>query len=406
MALPLPKVVADIEPGGGIVTSMSGVNALTQGNLENAIKRIQLQYAPITAQSEAASKLAYANLMGPQFMAKLMGNPDILANIPNQQEALRSVLSAAGGQGNVPISPQIPSMPSSGNPLVDLAMRGIKSAFGRQPPAQIPQQMPQALQQQNNMGVPSLSQVDQQNIRSMKPGDSYVVGSAPPSINASPPLNRQQQSFAENAGEYARIKEELKESGKINAEQIKDLDDTAFNANTLQITLDQLSSIVDSPEFRQIRKIPIAGQHELGWYAKFGTPSQKYLVGKFLSDQGQVVVNVAGQFKGAFRAGEQGLINYMKVNPADMPEVASGKLQGMSLLNKMLSQRSSLTARLMEENHISKGKAMEIADKQVNGKDIRDKIDNSVMVSIKNKKTGERKTISLLEARKLGVPNV
>jgi len=79
MALPLPRVVADVGPGGPLVTSMMGTNALTKSNLENQIKKVEAQYAPITAQAQAASKLAYANLMGPQFLAKMLGNPDIAA---------------------------------------------------------------------------------------------------------------------------------------------------------------------------------------------------------------------------------------------------------------------------------------------------------------------------------------
>lgn len=97
MALPLPKVVADVGPGGPMVTSMMGTNALTASNLENAINRIKAQYAPVTVPAEAASKLAYANLMGPQFLAKLMNNPDILATMKNPQGAVNFVTGAATG---------------------------------------------------------------------------------------------------------------------------------------------------------------------------------------------------------------------------------------------------------------------------------------------------------------------
>ena len=99
MALPLPKVVSDVGPGGGIVTGMRGMNALSQDMLDTQIKGVQAQYAPLTTQADAASKLAYANLMGPQFLAKLMGNPDVLANMQNPQAAVANLQQAGMGQG-------------------------------------------------------------------------------------------------------------------------------------------------------------------------------------------------------------------------------------------------------------------------------------------------------------------
>lgn len=75
MALPLPKVVPDTQPGGNLITAMSGMNALTQSNLENQIKRVQAQYAPYTTYADAASKLAYAQFVGPQAIANILSNP-------------------------------------------------------------------------------------------------------------------------------------------------------------------------------------------------------------------------------------------------------------------------------------------------------------------------------------------
>ena len=80
MALPLPKVVADVGPGGPLVTAMGGINSLHNDMLLRKINAIKAQYAPVTAQAEAASKLAYANLMGPQFLAKILGNDAAVGN--------------------------------------------------------------------------------------------------------------------------------------------------------------------------------------------------------------------------------------------------------------------------------------------------------------------------------------
>jgi hypothetical protein len=60
--------------------------ALQQG-LETYRGITQAQYEPLKLQADAASKLTYAQLMGPQYLAKLLGNKDIAANIPDDQKA-------------------------------------------------------------------------------------------------------------------------------------------------------------------------------------------------------------------------------------------------------------------------------------------------------------------------------
>lgn len=409
MALPLPRVVADVGPGGGIVTAARGINALRQSDLENKIKGVQAHYAPLTTQAEAASKLAYANLMGPQFLAKLMGNPDILANIPDKKGALNTVLNAAVGQGNNTSRNATQSNSEANqNPFIQMLMHGINNMLGRN--QSIPQSQ-NVFGGSNSMpGQPPIMQRNQSPQGSGKlMNDDGAFPPLPPRTTDNPNLqfdSNNNPSFVENAGKYAQTKKQMERLGTLSGDDIKEMNDIAFNANTMQATIDRLNSTINSPEFREIRQIPLAGQHEIGWYAKFGTPAQKRMIGQFLDEQGQIVVNMASNFKGAFRAGEQSLINNMKVNDKDMPEVSSGKGMSISLLNQMLSQRSARTAQLMEDEHISKGKAMQIADKEVDGDKIRNHLEESIKINIRNPKTGERKTVSLTEAKKMGIPNV
>lgn len=75
MAIPLPRVVADVGPGGPLVTSQRGMNALTQESLENKIRGVQSDYAPYTTYADAQSKLAYANYLPWQIKAQVLSNP-------------------------------------------------------------------------------------------------------------------------------------------------------------------------------------------------------------------------------------------------------------------------------------------------------------------------------------------
>lgn len=72
MALPLPRVVADTGPGGGIVTSMRGQNALAHDMMANA-------YYPASQEAQIASQTAYAQNLPLQNLATVLSNPNFYA---------------------------------------------------------------------------------------------------------------------------------------------------------------------------------------------------------------------------------------------------------------------------------------------------------------------------------------
>ncbi len=78
MALPLPKVVADTEAGGGLVTSLKGLNALQKSNLEN-------QYYGPTQQANIASKSTYARYLPAQILGQVLANPIAWQTMPKEQ---------------------------------------------------------------------------------------------------------------------------------------------------------------------------------------------------------------------------------------------------------------------------------------------------------------------------------
>lgn len=383
MALPLPKVVPDVGPGGRTwdvyKDIVGGNNALTKGSIE-------AMYAPIIAQAEAASKLAYANLMGPQFLAKLLGNEDILGNLTPEEfkNAKRIVYGAGSGQGtgNALVNPSLPSREPS---LIGKAVNAVRDAFGfgQAPTNNLVQQ--QNIPEQNRNALinnpTTQNYVPQQTTE--QPGYAYdkngnnIVGTQE-DINNAINRNNNQKTPAENAGEYAGTKAELKESGTIRAKNIDELNTIVFNGQTNQSTLDGLSEILSSPEFEQIRQVPLAGHHELSYYSKFGTPAQQNMVGKYYTLTGNIIKDSARDFPGAFRTGEQQLLNTMKANPSDTVDVARGKVESLSTINKLLTERSRLTSHLMKKYHWNKLEASEEADKQLNGDLIREQIHNKL----------------------------
>lgn len=94
MALPLPRVVADVGPGGPMVTSMRGMNALTASNLENQINQAKAEYAPYTERANALSKTAYARYLPYQIQAQIMSNPALLYMLKDNPDAIKAIFSS------------------------------------------------------------------------------------------------------------------------------------------------------------------------------------------------------------------------------------------------------------------------------------------------------------------------
>lgn len=416
MALPLGRATYDVQPGGGIVTAMGGYNALSDAMLKTQQQQIQNQYLPLTSQAEAASKLAYANLMGPQFLAKLMGNTDILANMPDPQkrQALNMVYSAGSGQGtganylnNVPQGWfQGQQSPSS---FAQLFQRGPNNVFGQ----------PNQPMQQTQLGngqvelpplppPPGYSSQSQQNQVQYQPAQSSgnqqpsaQVANYQPPVPSYPNMQNQPKTWAETTGQFKGIEKEGEKGGEIRAKDMDDLGKVYESALQKRTTLNELNKLLVSPEMQQIRQLPFGQQHEIGWYSKFGTPQQQQVIGQFKSTLGNIVKDAAQDFKGQFRKGEQTLVNSMKVNDGDSMNVALGKAQSLSYFNEIMAQRSKMANDLMGQYHMNRLDALDAADSHLNGDQIRDHIYDSLnpTVTIRNTKTGEKMTVPIQQAR-------
>jgi len=377
MGLPLPRVVADVGPGGPLVTAMSGMNALQKQMLEN-------QYYGPKTEAQIKSQTAYANAVAPQFLAKLMGHEDILANMTEEQKrAAIPYLYNVGtnnptGNNSLQMQQQIQS---GQNGLFPSVVNGIKNIFGYGQKNQQPQPNQQNDPLLNNSALSpqdraAIIQQRQQQV----PGSSYVIqGNQPiPQTNQGVGVSSPGKSFAQNTGELKLVKAQGEETGKQIAKQGADLDDAIEKGYGMRTTLDELGNVITSPEAMAMRQLPLAGRHEFAYYAKEGTPQQQKLVGRFYDLTGRIVTDMASNFKGMFRAGEQRLIENMKASPSDTIDTMLGKVSEASYMNDFFLKRASATRNIMDEQHITKTKALEIADKQMNGDEIRKNVHNKL----------------------------
>ncbi len=405
---------------------VSALNAYKSGS--------EALYTPMTTQSNALSKMAYSNLMGPQFIAKLLGNKEAVANMDNPQELLNLVTSAGIGQtklgqqiaqlirsklpggsgvGQQPVYNQSSSMGGQTQPAQQSAPQQVPSSQPTLQPDKISQaikawyESPQTQQQINDQGyatVPSQDKIMSWQQQQQSAGQPIV--DQPQKTNA--------QIYAENAGVSAGLEKEGEEAGKYRAEDQKEFGKQYENGLSLGDKFKEMGSIITDPEFRNMRKdIQFFQDKQLKLLSKNGTPYQKELIGRFINTGNEVVRDTLNSFTGNRLKSEADISQQMKINDNDTFDVALGKLKAAELYKDLSMERARIASDIMENEHISKMKALQKADKQINGDAIRKQIDKSLDYSVTvrevDNKTGKvigTKKIPVSEARKLGVPNV
>jgi len=187
--IPLPKVVADVGPGGPIVTGMQGANALDKSNLQNKFLSAQLPYAPYNAYADALSKIAYAQMAGPQTLATILSSPAAVSRMsPETYNALAKLAQQGlGNIGNINI-PQPNQITSGSQTPIGNVYNALKSLFYGEP-------------SKSNNNLVNLPGTNGQNVQptpqfvnavgNLKPGESVTMG-----IDGQPINNTNNQPIA------------------------------------------------------------------------------------------------------------------------------------------------------------------------------------------------------------------
>ncbi len=410
MDIPLPSVISNVAPGGPLVTSMQGRNALIQSAAE-------AKYAEQKAYADAASKIAYANLMGPQFLAKLMGNPDLVATSPQLQDPSTTnklyQAGMGGGTGNAMLgSPMMGPVPQvqSTSPFEKI-VNAVKSAFNIGAPSN-PLAAPQTGGQPanalyNQSGEPSDMPVDQvnqgkgtaptpTNASSYDKNGRNIVGT-PDDINAA--ANGHKKTYAEKVADFRNVTKEGEELGTARGKAIDELGKQYAQDVEGMAPLNRLMEISQSPTFMNMRNsIPGFQELQLNTLKNFtGTPEQKRMIGDYIASSKSVIGNTVRDFQGRAMAKEFDFANQLKIGDNDNIDVILGKLESLTAFKNSTMRRNEIARKLMgAPNHMNEGDAYEAANKQVDMKAIREEISNNLKspVRVKNQKTGEVKYIS------------
>ena len=435
MALPLPRVVADVGPGGPLVTAMGGMNSLANDMILRQMNQIKKQYLPSTLSAEAASKLAYANLMGPQFLAKLLGNEGAVANMgdANAKAALQKAVGAGMGQGtgnafNQMQPQQLPmgvGQPGT-NALSGWFSDKLKNAFGQQSQSSqnpLAQAMPQ---QQSPMGMAQAQSVTPQNPMQHRPKDGVTlegeqwynakgepvyeedVNTPDGSMKLELTKGIPPKTYAENTGEYKGTVKQKETEGKYRADALKQIGESQLGLSNTEAVLDRMTGIVTNPVFGNMRnKIPGFQNKQLDYLKVMGTPEEKELIGDFLSTGESFIASTVQGFSGKPLVREFDLAQRQKITPHDTVDSAIGKLRSATALHDIAEKKNQIVSELLQKGY-NESDAVLKANKMVDVKAIEKETNARLQrkIEIKNSKTGEKKMVTLEEARKLGVPNV
>lgn len=430
MALPLPRVIPDVGPGGGIVTAMGGINKLANDMTLRKINEIKEQYAPLTTQAEAASKLAYANLVNPQYIAKIMGNPQFMANLSEEQKNMLKDLAYNAGvrnQGTVPMQNPLAQLSGQGQEqqgdgsFTGWVKNSLKNAFNRPQPQQAPSN-PLA----QDYSMPQAKPVAPQNPMLHRPKDGVTLeGEQWYNAKGEPVYEEDVQTpdgsmkleltkgippktYAQKAGEFQGEIEQRKQEGKYRADALHAIGQSQLGLSHSGAVLDRMTGIITNPVFANMRnRIPGFQSKQLDYLKVMGTPEEKELIGDFLSTGESFIASTVQGFSGKPLVREFDLAQRQKITPHDTVESAIGKLRSARALHDIAEKKNDIVSELLQKGY-NESDAVKMANKMVDVSAIERETNARLQrkITVTNRKTGETKEVTIEEARKMGVPNV
>ncbi len=230
---------------------------------------------------------------------------------------------------------------------------------------------------------------DEQNkIQEMQPGDSLVLGQE--QSNQGMRGSNQQQKALDMLQALGILKETpsqqesremrtayQKELGASDVKQLEKWNDTLTSNSQITPVLENIQNIAANPAFQEMYKNPEYFGFDLAYLKRFGNKEQQDLLTSLGTNAKSIFQSMGQEFKGAFREFELNLFN--KAAPDETRDTIQ---QIISKANTMMSLRTLISKRLSLANNIvrssggkiSPANALEIADRQIDGKKVRQEI--------------------------------
>lgn len=346
--------------------------------------------------AEAKSKNTYANLMGSQFMAKLLENDPAFAKLPaSAKTAIMNNLTATSQtMPNASFEGQTPPV---GNVKQPGLMESIyNKLFGQQQAQQSQEAAPQA--QPNKMRLAQAIQQEQEkpfktprwkngklvtDEEFMPPETPIQEGSmqeeaAPPQAQPSPEDNSPDAILERGQkwiNQQEKTKAQAKEAGTRRDKEIGGLEADYKGYANKKYVYDNIKNDLMSPILESVRNEPLMGSKEMAWFAKEGTPEQQQMIGKFIADTNQAITSSIQEFGSRMTDKDLALLQSMKITPSDTLDAARGKFESLASYNEYMTNKSKMASDFMSQNpNMSQSKALDMADKKLAGDNIRERL--------------------------------
>jgi hypothetical protein len=415
MAIPLPKVVADVGPGGPLVTSLNALNDLTNKMHTTRYNKSKADWADATIPAQAASQMAYAKFMYPQFMAKLMADPGFKGNTSNQQLRANVEMLNNAGNGRLPGN-QINQMPGTQRPtnpltrLVNNVQEALQGAFhpkqtkGQQLWNTFNQPMPDSnvSQPQNAFNQPTTqNQVQPQNQdgidheldaaymdwmkspegqREIAKGEAGVTpnpqelkdrynkkyGKPSTEMDMRGGQRAPEKTFKQNEADYRGAMKQGEKGGEIRAQNVGDIGNQQLQLSNTGNTIDKIIDGFTNPDFIAMRnEFPLMQDMQLKAITKIGNAKQQAMVGSLVSALEKFKGDTVNQFKGQTLKREFDYADKIKPDENDTVYTAMGKMQTLKSLKDIAYKKNELIEHYVDDEKMSLAKAVQRADKEI-----------------------------------------
>jgi len=336
---PISNLLGNILRGYQIVKSPAQMERQAQSEeLANALKQLQLQHAPSKMSLE--EDLLRAQLQEHKIKSQI--------NAINLQRMLALQALMGGKQTGLPEEGMTDALVDSSNEQIgQVGSPKFPPAGERQQPVVV------------NPGNPSLHKIDQiyanhPELRDLLEKQGLKLKRQ---IKSSPETG---QVFVEITYPSGRVevqsidvgknKAQLEREANIGKADAKVYDNALEAQQTAQGAIDNLdyikNLIANTSDFKNV-----VGPVENILAKWTGRPEDKELLGNIQSAVGNIVLDAAKSIKGAFTGRDLGLINSIKPNVSDFPEVFVGKLNAMGVIAELVSKRNQLIADYIRQGY-------------------------------------------------------
>ncbi len=164
---------------------------------------------------------------------------------------------------------------------------------------------------------------------------------------------------------------------------------TITAAHTSMPNLENIQDISANPVYQNMFKNPEYFGKDIQWLSRFGTPEEQKLINGFNTNVKDLYKSTAADFKGAFREFEKKLFDQAIPSSTDSIYAQQAKVNAIMGLRKVVSDRLTLAQNILRSSNgqITPAAALDIADKQINTKDIVKQIESRFKESAERQKS-------------------